>query len=163
MRAMCGSPRFVKFAMMLYAVGCLTLSVRVASAGTVNMPVIGGGTLFMTETSSTFLCSNGARHLLIKYTNFSYSLDTVTNPTLIATVDPDDFPCRLNSTYTLKLQSGCTILLDPYISVAELNCPQLSESVGPEDVVVGASDAPPGPSGFVQDSPSIDSFSPVPR
>lgn len=144
----------VKLVIMLGVMACLALSSSAARAGTVNWSVIGGGLLTMTETTTSVRCGASTRFdPVTQYTNFSYSLDTVTNPTLLARFDEADFPCFPNRTYTLRLQGGCTIDFDPGGGAA-LICAGVPGYVGPKYLVVGVTYAPPGPASFVQYSTS---------
>lgn len=107
----------------------------------------------MTQTAASIRCVSGDP--LVHYTifsNFSYSLDTVTNPTLSARYDIDE-QCFSNRPFTIRLQSGCTIEYDPPSSAA-LQCAGISGYVGPKYLVVGITYVPPGPSSFVEYSTS---------
>jgi hypothetical protein len=131
--------------------GCLTWS-AVARATTMHWPVTGGGTLSADFTIRTFQCSPGRTGLVRvqRYTSFSYTADTVTNPGVIAefntTIDPN---CQGHPTYEIPLASGCVIQLDESLHPL-LVCTGIPGYVGPRYLVVGVSYAPPGPSSFAQ-------------
>jgi hypothetical protein len=146
--------RRVKLAMILGVVACLGLSSRAARARTVEWPVTGGGYLTMTETDITIGCGGSQRFDPGRqWTAFSYSLDTVTNPSLMARLDDAETPCFPKRTYIVRLRGGCTIAFEPDAEAA-LICAGVPGYVGPKYLVVGVTYVPPGPSSFVQYSTS---------
>lgn len=144
----------VKFATGLGVIACLVLWSSAAGAQTVTWPVTGGGLLTMTENSTSMRCGSTQRFdLVTQYTSFSYSLDTITNPTLVARFDGERSPCFSNRISTLKLRGGCTITFDPS-GDASLICAGVPGYVGPKYLVVGVTYVPPGPASFVEYSTS---------
>lgn len=141
----------LKIAIVLCTIVYLSLSSIALASDTIQ--VFGGGVLTMTAKAASIRCVSGDP--LVPYTiftNFSYSLDTVTNPTLNARYDPAE-ECFSNRTYAIRLQSGCTIQFTPP-SLAFLECAGISGYVGPKYMVVGVTYVPPGPSSFVEYSTS---------
>lgn len=144
----------VKLAMAIAVVACLSLSAR--SAWALSMPVTNGGVLTATQTVTTLQCGSGRTGLdhILKLTNFAYSLDTVTNPSLMVSFDTNtESVCAGNPQYTIHLKSGCDLQLDRNLTPV-LVCAGVFGYVGPKYIVVGVSYAPPGPTSFVQYSTS---------
>jgi hypothetical protein len=133
----------------------LSLSTGAEAGVSRNVAVQGGGTLSTIEADTIVRCPGGRQSDdLTTFTSFSYSLDTVTNPTVIATLDEADHACEPTRAVTLKLQGGCNIVFDPERSDAVLNCPGTTGYVDPKYVIVGVTYVPPGPDSFVQYSAS---------
>ena len=122
-----------------------------------TIPVNGGGVLTMSQTSATKRCEGDLVSYAV-FTNFSYSLDTVINPSQQARYD-QNASCVFPETITLKLQGGCTIVFNPAVMFnagadPQLKCAGVPGYVGPKYIVVGVTYVPPGPSSFVQYSTS---------
>lgn len=113
-----------------------------------TIDVNGGGALSMTVTDSVRRCGRQSDNV-VEYTDFLYSLDTVTNPNSVVLADFVDHPCVVTRTARIGLQSGCEIAFNPEDG-ATLNCPGRVGYAGPKYIVVGVTYVPPGPSSFVK-------------
>lgn len=127
----------------------LASSGREPLASSVTFSVAGGGTLTASMTSRRLMC-DGEPIGVTDYTNFSYSLDGVTNPTTTARAVDQEARCFRPTTADLHLTGGCNISFDPTTQSPGLICKGIPGYAGLKYLVVGITYAPPGPASFAE-------------